>query len=206
MAADLDGNGLLLFNELKTLYKLLCNQHSGDYQMQMQEIRVLYFEYAEVQNVAKTNEVVKLKGISYDNFEKLCLEKDVFTIRQQNSFINAATKTFLNVTDSDETFNREFVKLNAQIDTIHLRLTEAIRQVMDSKSVSDSDKQRYQDMVEQMAKAVMNPENRKIAFLTFKIVEETIKRACLKVQIENLMPVDSDSLRLIKKALNDSTI
>lgn len=57
-----------------------------------------------------------------------------------------------------------------------------------------------------MVKAVMNPENRKIAFLTFKIVEETIKRACLKEQIENLMPIDSDSLRRIKRALNDSTI
>ena len=34
-----------------------------------------------------------------------------------------------------------------------------------------------------MTKAVMKPQNQKIAFLTFKIVEETIKRASLKVQL-----------------------
>ena len=36
----------------------------------------------------------------------------------------------------------------------------------------------------------MNPVNKKIAFLTFKIVEETIKRVCLRVQMEKLMPID----------------
>ena len=60
-------------------------------------------------------------------------------------------------------------------------------------------------MVDQMTQAVMAPSNRKIAFLTFKIVEETIKRACLKVQIESLMPVDADSLRKVKKTLNETT-
>lgn len=54
-----------------------------------------------------------------------------------------------------------------------------------------------------MAKAIMNPVNKKIAFLTFKIVEETIKRVCLKVEIEQLMPVLPDTIRLLKKALND---
>ena len=40
-----------------------------------------------------------------------------------------------------------------------------------------------------MAKAVIKPVNKKVAFLTFKIVEETIKRVCLKNDIEKLMPV-----------------
>ena len=52
-----------------------------------------------------------------------------------------------------------------------------------------------------MAKAIINPVNKKIAFLTFKIVEETIKRACLKVQIEKLMPVAQITLRSLKKAM-----
>lgn len=30
MAADLKNNGVLELVELRTLYKLLCNQHSGD--------------------------------------------------------------------------------------------------------------------------------------------------------------------------------
>ena len=47
--------------------------------------------------------------------------------------------------------------------------------------VSEANKQRYQEMVEQMTKTILNPVNKKISFLTFKIVEETIKRACLRV-------------------------
>lgn len=43
---------------------------------------MLFNEYAEVQKSQKANELVKIKGINYDNFERLCLEKDVFTIRQ----------------------------------------------------------------------------------------------------------------------------
>ena len=82
MAADLKGNGVLELSELKTLYKLLCNQHSGDVQQQMQEIRGLFSEYAQVYGNVKGSEGVRVRGISFDNFEKLCLEKDVFTIRQ----------------------------------------------------------------------------------------------------------------------------
>ena len=52
---------------------------------------------------------------------------------------------------------------------------------MDSTLVSEANKQRYQEMVEQLTKTILNPANKKIAFLTFKIVEETIKRACLRV-------------------------
>lgn len=66
----------------------------------MQEIRLLFNDYAELHSNVKGQEGIKVKGISFDNFENLCLERDVFTIRQQNSFINAATKTFLNVTDN----------------------------------------------------------------------------------------------------------
>ena len=35
MAADLNNNNILEFNELKTLYKLLCNQYSGDKERQL---------------------------------------------------------------------------------------------------------------------------------------------------------------------------
>jgi len=57
-----------------------------------------------------------------------------------------------------------------------------------------------------MSKAVMKPVNKKIAFLTFKIVEETIKRVFLKIQIEKLMPVKPDTLHYIKKALEGSSL
>jgi len=66
----------------------------------MAEIRALFSEYSKTYTNVKGSEGIKVRGISFDGFEKLCLEKDIFTIRQQNSFINAATRTFLNVTDN----------------------------------------------------------------------------------------------------------
>ena len=134
-ASDLDENGILGFNELKTLYRLLCNQHSGDFNQQMQDIRNLYNEYAEMHSTPKDS--IKVKGINYDAFERLCVEKDIFTIRQQNSFINAATRTFLNVTDSNDTFSKEFEKLSANMDSIYNRLSGAISEIMDSAVVPD---------------------------------------------------------------------
>ena len=207
MASDLDCNGIISFNEFKTLYRLLCNQHSGDMNQQMSEIRNLFNEYAEYHRDPEggTNGL-KVRGISFEKFEDLCLEKDAFTIRQQNSFINAATRTFLNVTDSQDTFSAEFEKLSASIDSIYDRLMGAINGPLGSEVVSDSDKLRYRDMVEQMTKAVMKAKNKKIAFLTFKIVEETIKRVSLKVEIDKLIPVKPDTLKSIKKVLHDSSV
>jgi methyl-accepting chemotaxis protein len=85
------------------------------------------------------------------------------------------------VTDSQEAFATEFAKMSENIEQIYDRLTKAINDIMDSETVSDENKQRYQEMVEQMTKTILNPTNKKISFLTFKIVEETIKRACLRV-------------------------
>ena len=78
--------------------------------------------------------------------------------------------------------------------------------MIDIASISDSDRLRYQDMVEQMVRAVMNPENKKVAFLTFKVAEETIKRVCLKAQVEKLMPVSRASIKAVKKALAEPTL
>ena len=52
----------------------------------------------------------------------------------------------------------------------------------------------------------MNPVNKKVAFLTFKIVEETVKRVCLKVEIEKLMPVLPECITKMKKSLNESSL
>ena len=71
--------------------------------------------------------------------------------------------------------------MQGNLEQIYDRLNKAINDIMDSTLVSDENKQRYQEMVEQMTKTIMNPTNKKISFLTFKIVEETIKRACLRV-------------------------
>ena len=81
-AGDLSQNGIITSSELRTLYRILGNQFSGDTNLQMQEVKKLFDEYAEVhQGVPKGKETVRLKGISYLNFERMCLEKDVFTIR-----------------------------------------------------------------------------------------------------------------------------
>ena len=71
--------------------------------------------------------------------------------------------------------------------------------VMDQDTVGDQDRVRYLSMIEQMVKAVMQASNKKIAFLTFKIVEETIKRVCLKTEIARLMPVQSETVKMIKR-------
>ena len=52
-----------------------------------------------------------------------------------------------------------------------------------------------------MVKAVMNPVNKKVAFLTFKIVEETVKRMVLKAQTEKLMPFKPLTIHTGKPAL-----
>lgn len=98
------------------------------------------------------------------------------------------------MTDSQEAFATEFGRMSANLEQIYDRLTNAINDIMDSTIVSDDQKQRYQEMVEQMTKTILNPVNKKISFLTFKIVEETIKRACLRVQMDAYMPIEADTV------------
>lgn len=52
-------------------------------------------------------------------------------------------------------------------------------------------------MIDQMAKCVMSPVNQKIGYLTVKIVTETIKRAVLKHEMDDLLPVQADKLKLL---------
>ena len=47
----------------------------------MIEIRNLFNEYSKVYTNIKGAEGIKLRGVSYEAFEKLCLDRDVFTIR-----------------------------------------------------------------------------------------------------------------------------
>ena len=107
--------------------------------------------------------------------------------------------------EPQEVFTQEFERLAISLNSVHERLSEAINMI-DMASISDSDRLRYQDMVEQMVRAVMNPENKKVAFLTFKVAEETIKRVCLKAQVEKLMPVSRASIKAVKKALAEPSL
>ena len=45
-----------------------------------------------------------------------------------------------------------------------------------------------------MAKSIINPTNKKISFLTFKIVEEAIKKACLRVQMDSYMFIEQNTV------------
>ena len=47
----------------------------------MIEIRNIFNEFGKVYTNIRGAEGMKVKGISYEAFEKLCLERDVFTIR-----------------------------------------------------------------------------------------------------------------------------
>ena len=59
-------------------------------------------------------------------------------------------------------------------------------------------------MIDQMAKCIMYPVNQKIAFLTYKIVMETIKRAVLKNQVEKYLPVNPSYVKTFKRSLLDA--
>ena len=50
----------------------------------------------------------------------------------------------------------------------------------------------------------MYPVNQKIAFLTYKIVMKTIKKAVLKNQIEKYMPINPSYIKSFKKTLLDA--
>ena len=60
-----------------------------------------------VTNARDTNGIA-VRGVTIAGFERLCLDRDVFTIRAQNNFINMASRNFLSVTDTEDAFAQEF--------------------------------------------------------------------------------------------------
>ena len=52
------------------------------------EARKIFDEYSEIFTNVRGSQGLRVRGINLAGFEKLCLERDVFTIRQQNNFIN----------------------------------------------------------------------------------------------------------------------
>lgn len=93
------------------------------------------------------------------------------------------------MTENEEAFSAEFQRLKENLDKVYDKLKFSVESL--SKVVQIRDKRRLLEMVDQMAKCIMYPVNEKIAFITFKIVEETIKRAVVKAEIEEYMPVPS---------------
>ena len=194
-AADLSATGVISFEEFRTLYKLIGVASEETTDAQLEELKRLFDEYAELHDDLEDGRKPQ-RGLDLDAFRRLCLEKEVFTIKAQNAFINQQQRTFLNVTESQDAFEAEFQKLKSNLDSIYESLTNAVNEHL-SEGVPEKDRKRYLEMVDQMAKCVMYPVNNKIAFLTFRIVVETIKRAVLKSQIEKFMPVET---RKIKEA------
>ena len=52
------------------------------------------------------------------------------------------------MTESPAKFSNEFARVSANLDAIYERLSDAINDMMDTQIVSDSDKLRYQDMID----------------------------------------------------------
>lgn len=177
-AADLSATGVISFDEFRALYKLIVIQSEESTDEQLGELKRLFDEYAELHDDFEDGRKPQ-RGLNMAAFQRLCLEKEIFTIKAQNNFINLHSKTFLNVTESQDAFESEFNRLKENLDNIYVSLTNAINEHL-TEGVSEKDTKRYLEMVDQMAKCVMYPVNQKIAFLTFKIVVETIKRAVLK--------------------------
>ena len=108
------------------------------------------------------------------------------------------------MTNSPESFNQEFEYLKSNIDRIYHELTEAINSILVSSNFTDGDRSRMQEMVNAMVEGVMNPQNKKIAFMTFKIVEETVKRACLRTEIDVHSLISYEQLGNMKRSLMDN--
>jgi len=100
--------------ELLTLYKLLGP--SADTLTQIAESKRLFEEYAEMVMDSKDRPGMKVRGVTLMGFEKMCLDRDVFTIRSQNNFINMASRNFLSMTDGEDAFTQEFQMLQGKID------------------------------------------------------------------------------------------
>ena len=94
--------------------------------------------------------------------------------------------------------------MKANIDRIYHELTEAINSILLSSNFTDGDRSRMQEMVNAMVEGVMNPQNKKIAFMTFKIVEETVKRACLRTEIDSHGLVTSEQLGIMRRAMMEN--
>lgn len=56
----------------------------------------------------------------------MCVEKDVFTVKAQNTFLNLQTKAFLD--ESDTAVSREFLKVQQQLDVMHETMTAAVQE------------------------------------------------------------------------------
>ena len=195
---------MITFNEFRTIYKILGPYYGTDIVNQMYEVRRLFDEYSEGFNNLRGMGGLRVKGISLKAFEKLCLDKEVFTIRQQNNFINQASNSFLNVTDQEKAFNDEFDGIRSNIDVIFNQLTQVINDMEMTENLTEADKVRLQEMVNSMVESIMNPVNKKIAFLTFKLVEETIKRTSLRDDTDKYLPMDSDAIAAMRRQLAEN--
>ena len=70
------------------------------------------------------------------------MEKELFSIKAQNSFINQQQKTFLNVTESQEAFQIEFTKLKENLDKIYSTLQDVVNDQL-AKNLPESECKRY---------------------------------------------------------------
>ena len=112
-ASDLSATGIINFEEFKTLYKLILNLDVE--KEHFSEIKRIFDDYAELHDSEEEGRKPQ-RGLDHAAFERLCIEKDLFTIKAQNHFINTHQKTFLNVTEPQEAFKKDFIKIQENLD------------------------------------------------------------------------------------------
>ena len=201
-AADLNASGIINFDEFRILYNIIVIQTEETTDIQQAELKKYFDDFAELHDDNEEGRKPQ-RGLDLPAFQKLCLEKDLFTIKAQNDFINRYQKSFLNVTESQTAFEAEFTRMKENLDTVYENLTSAVNEQL-APRIPEKDTKRFLEMIDQMAKCIMYPVNQKIAYLTFKIVVETIKRAVIKLQIDDYMPVKTATLKELKQEIIDS--
>ena len=92
----------------------------------------------------------------------------------------------------------EMKKLNENLDGIVMLLRTTIDQIPES-SASEKEKARYNDMVDQIILVCKDFKNPKQAYLSFRVVEQTIKRAYINSQIQDYSLVSIETLQDLKQ-------
>lgn len=83
-AADLSATGIISFDEFKTLYKLIGVQ--SEEEIDLAELKRTFDEHAESHENEDGEKPVRRLNLAA--FSRLCMDRDIFTIKAQNTFIN----------------------------------------------------------------------------------------------------------------------
>lgn len=76
----MSATGVISYDEFRTLYKLIVIQTDENTDGQLEELKKLFDEYAQLHDDFDDNRKPQ-RGLDMAAFQRLCLEKEIFTIK-----------------------------------------------------------------------------------------------------------------------------